>query len=260
MNIYKPDILLIKTDNYDPYFNMALDEYFLTLTENNKINGSLRLYKWKPTAISIGLFFNIKHLNENNIHKDKIIVVRRITGGKALLHKNDLTYSIILKKGIYNLYNKKDYYYFIGNILKNALYNLGIESTINTKVKNKISSPDCFNTVSQYELSTIYGKKLIGSAQKIEKNSMLQHGSFLFNYNPDQIQKYLNSNIDSKLIDNKYNNDLTLKLNHQDYFKDAFEKSFNLIEYKLTDKDLKIINKLIKKKYSNDEWTFKKQL
>ena len=88
---------------------MAIDEYFLTLVDDDKINGYLRFYKWIPSAISIGIFFNTKYLNKKNIQNDNLIIVRRITGGKALLHKNDLTYSIILKKGIYDLYNKKDY-------------------------------------------------------------------------------------------------------------------------------------------------------
>ena len=76
---------------------------------------------------------------KKNIKDDNLIVVRRITGGKALLHKNDLTYSIILKKGIHNLYNKKDYYFFIGDILKNALKMFVIKSTINSKIKKKTS-------------------------------------------------------------------------------------------------------------------------
>lgn len=257
MNTFKPDIFYIDSEYYEPYFNMACDEYFLNLTDENKINGSLRFYHWSKKSISIGLFFNTDNLNIYNVKKDNITVVRRITGGKALLHKNDLTYSIILKKGLYNLINKKEYYFFIAGILQKALKNIGIESIINSRLKNKVSSPDCFNSISQYELSTKKGIKLIGSAQKIEKNSMLQHGSFLYNYNPKNIQKYLNNKSDLYSIDNKNNNG-KIKKNILPFFKESFKDYFNLIEYQLSNKDIKLINKLAKEKYANDKWTFKK--
>lgn len=236
---------------------MATDEYFLNLVEQKKIKGILRFYTWSPLSISIGCFFKTKHLKFKKIKKNKITIVRRITGGNAILHDNDFTYCLILQKGIYNLNNKKNYYLFIADILKKALEKLGIDSIVNTNLSIRNNNPDCFDSISQYEISTNNGVKLIGSAQKISKNTLLQHGSFFHQYDQRKITEYFIKNNKIKSL-NKYKNN---KFDYNDiskYFKQSFNNYFYLNEYSLSKMDENLIEKLIKEKYSTNEWTFKK--
>lgn len=255
MNINnKQTILFIEDTDKSPFYHMACDDYFLNRCEEKTITGILRFITWKPASISYGRFFNTKKLNMTSITTDGISLVRRPTGGNAILHLNDFTYSLILKKGCFDITTKKEYYVFIAQILQDALQTLGIQSRIKTSPSKVRNNADCFNSLSQYELSADNGLKLIGSAQKILNNAYLQHGSFFYPYDPGRIEKYLINTGKPGADKGKPH-----MFNYRDIapvFKNAFNKKFILDDYKITDRDQEAIDSLIKTKYATKEWTF----
>lgn len=267
MHINKNNTLFyIDYKTYDPYFNMAADEYFLSLCENKAIPALLRLYGWNQPTFSIGYYFKSKHLNCNKIKKSKLAVVRRITGGNLLYHDNDLSFSFIAQKELLNIWTVKEIYLFISQFFIEALLKLGIDSFIN-QFNSKVNTPVCFDSLSQYEIvDKSSNNKIVASAQKILKNSFLQHGSIFFSeYNIWSNLKYLNS-LKLKLLylykvcfvrkkQKKYFIENEKVINS---IKKSFEKKFNIIEYKITENDLMNINKLMEEKYFNDKWNFRK--
>ncbi len=243
---------------------MAADEYFLYLCENNKINGILRFYSWDPAALSIGCFFKTRNLNKRKISKDNIKVVRRITGGNLLYHHNELTYSLIIKKGLLKINTRKELYLFIAQKLSNALKKISIQTIINTKINNYKYSSLCINSLSEYELIDRDNKKIAASSQKILKNAFLQHGTIYLNYDFYKTLRYIKS-LNNKLyyffnykykkasekVENK--NDIMIK-----YIKEQFAEDLILTDYEMKSTEKTAIDKLMEEKYSKDEWNFRK--
>ncbi len=235
---------------------MACDEYFLGLADKGIIDCAVRFFTWSPVSISLGYYQKSKDFDMEKINSDNILLVRRITGGNAIFHKNDFTYSAILKMGIKGLDNKRDFYDFLANVLKKSLLSLNIDCKINDKISIAEKNPDCFYSPSQYEIVDKNGKKLVGSAQKISKNAMLQHGSFFYDYNPEIIKKYLKN---ENFKDKKSNDNPKLDLKEiKKAFFSAFKKEFELSDYKLTKEDESEIIKIANDKYSKDAWIFRK--
>ena len=180
-------------------FNMELD---MRLVERCKKEDTafLRFYRWKPYAISLG--YNQSRLSKeayidtNKIHAEGMDIVTRPTGGRAVLHSEELTYSVIFrsKKQVHELY--KDISVAIVNGLK--LLDPKLEKLSFTK-----DSPDllklirtgmynlCFNSAIKNEIN-FKGKKLVGSAQRKFGDIVLQHGSILIGSHHKNIVNYLN--------------------------------------------------------------------
>jgi len=249
-------VRFIDTKSNNAYLNMAIDEALLT----SKLP-ILRFYTWKPTALSIGYFQKITSLNKTNLKKHKINLVRRLTGGNAVLHDKELTYSFIIDeklmpKSIISSYKK------ISKGLLQGLKNLNLTPTLNTKVLTKQKSPVCFNDPSWYEI-LVKNKKIIGSAQKRINKKILQHGAILLSINT---KKYLSlfknqkTNLKNRItsINNESKTKITLtKLKKA--IKQGFKTSLNLqlINSQLTTKELKLAKQLYKDKYSQDNWNLK---
>jgi lipoate-protein ligase A len=162
-------------------WNMAVDEAILTNMANDKTLPTLRLYAWEPSCLSIGYAqpfsdIDISSLNDRNWNH-----VRRPTGGKAILHTNELTYAVIgttteprLQGGVVESYK------CLSKALLQALNQLGapaqavgIDKPANDR---RTQNPVCFEVPSNYEI-TVNGKKLLGSAQARRREGVLQHGS-----------------------------------------------------------------------------------
>src|SRR5437762_10599338 len=92
-------IRLLKTGYNNGYWNMALDEVLMKSVSNNADTPTLRLYGWFPTAVSIGYFQSMdQEIDVENCKKTGVDVVRRMTGGGAVLHDSELTYSFITRR------------------------------------------------------------------------------------------------------------------------------------------------------------------
>lgn len=159
--------------------NMATDEA-LTASDVPVV----RLYSWEPACLSIGYFQKIAAINTALCRKRKIDIVRRLTGGSAVLHRSELTYSLIcnaelMPKSVIGSYK------FISAGLLQGLKNLGLHPVLNSRVKNRGQSALCFKDPSLYEI-LVNGKKIIGSAQKRINGKILQHGSILIRTNADE--------------------------------------------------------------------------
>ena len=176
---------LIIDPPYNGSWNMATDEALLKIVEKNPDLIFIRLYEWLYPTISLGYnqkyskhFQNIK----NNLEID---IVRRCSGGRALFHQKELTYSFIAS--IKNTFAKtlKDSYLFVANIIKELLKILNIEVEIYTPPKlnaSYISNIFCYSTISPFEIS-FNNKKLVANSQRRTKLAFLQHGSIPIKFN-----------------------------------------------------------------------------
>lgn len=170
--------------------NMRIDSDLLDSAIENKFDYPIfRLYGWNPTCVSLGRnqkddFLDRKFLKENNID-----VVRRLTGGRALLHADEITYSFIcptgyLKNGEHVVSSYKE----ISQILIDKFKNLGIDLNFGTNKQIKTGFDYCMLISTGADLC-YHGKKLIGSAQCRKQGYILQHGSILYDYNRILLEK-----------------------------------------------------------------------
>ncbi|MGD1007151.1 MAG: hypothetical protein ABR980_07980 [Ignavibacteriaceae bacterium] len=164
-------------------FNMAYD---MQLAKNRKPDEAvLRLYRWKPYCISLGANQSFDSINIEKAEEDRIDVVKRPTGGRAILHAEELTYSVVLP--IDHDSSARNIYSEINKALSEGL---SLYSDKLTGIELEKSQPDfrefykeeqsaaCFAVPAKCELK-YDGKKLAGSAQRKLGNVILQHGSIL---------------------------------------------------------------------------------
>lgn len=164
-----------------PEFNMAADRYLLDQAQSTGIV-FLRLYEWKPPAISLGYMQDSREiLLPDRLEQDGIAWVRRPTGGRAVLHWNDLTYCCAFPKSDQMGKSIGESYGLIARCLRRGLAIAGIhaetsDSELDSReVRREIKLP-CFLAPNRDEIM-VRGKKLIGSAQKRTDGAVLQHGS-----------------------------------------------------------------------------------
>lgn len=158
---------------------MALDEAILESIEIGESRPTLRLYAWAPPCLSLGIAQAYADVDLVRLRNHGWNVVRRITGGRAILHTDELTYSVvgpadhpILAGSVLESYNR------IARGLMGAVHalELHVEMKEGKADESGKSNPVCFEVPSTYEI-TVSGKKLIGSAQARRKEGVLQHGS-----------------------------------------------------------------------------------
>lgn len=172
---------LIQTPPSQGAWNMAIDEAILEFTAQKAVPPTLRLYSWYPACLSLGYGQPISDVDLESLNTKGWDVVRRPTGGRAILHTDELTYSVCgpqtephLTGGVLESY--QDLSFALLKALE--LINIKADPTksvapLTTEDKN---NPVCFEVPSNYEI-TVHGKKLIGSAQARKKNGVLQHGT-----------------------------------------------------------------------------------
>ncbi|MBK7631010.1 MAG: lipoate--protein ligase family protein [Ignavibacteriales bacterium] len=177
-------------------FNMDFDVF---LSENfNPNNAILRLYRWNPYCISLGANQSLEDIDFAKTRYHQIDVVKRPTGGRAILHSQELTYSVIYPIGASS--SAKNIYNEINLALRKGLINfdsrldaIDLENTqpdFKEFYKSEISSI-CFAVSAKSELN-LKGKKIVGSAQRKLGNVILQHGSILCGAYHKKIVDYLN--------------------------------------------------------------------
>lgn len=248
--------------------NMAIDEAILEGMEQEQKNPVLRFYTWSSPTLSLGYkqklsFEQWQALNPAN----NIDLVRRPTGGGAVLHHKELTYAVILPKKIIssNTAPHEDYKQ-INNALIAGLAVLGIK-VVTPQNKNhhdnsitcKQTRKDNFLCFSETALSdiAINNYKLIGSAQLRKRNSFLQHGSILIDRTTITKGHPLWNNRSSITI-----TEILRRIPCLDEVKQAILKGFSdifncrFIPSSLTSLEETIFNSLIKQKYINHTWLF----
>lgn len=157
--------------------NMAVDEAIFEAVRTGAQPATLRLYAWSPPCLSIGYGQRVRDVDQTALAARGWEVVRRMTGGRAVLHADELTYSLALpaghflaEGGIIESYRR------ISAALLVGLRTLGIQAEAESGVQGDSASPVCFDAASQYEIA-VGGRKLIGSAQRRRDGAVCQHGS-----------------------------------------------------------------------------------
>ncbi|MBH8574836.1 lipoate--protein ligase family protein [Nostocaceae cyanobacterium CENA369] len=155
---------------------MAIDRWLLEQYLSGKHPPTLRFYTWSPPAISLG--YHQRQYPEYWQHltwqSQKLDLVRRPTGGRAVLHQGDLTYAVIAS-GLTG--SRLQVYEKICEFLIQGWRSLGVELQYGTAGRGYIHNPNCFGTATGADLVTADGYKLIGSAQLRSAGAILQHGS-----------------------------------------------------------------------------------
>ncbi len=163
---------------------------------------TLRLYSWAPPAISLGFFQQAeKWVDLQACQEDNVEVVRRPTGGRAVVHFDDLTYSLALPES-HPLVDGKgvvETYHLIAGCLISALQQLEVRATLaeGAEAGSFPKSGACFDTSSIYEIQ-VNGKKVAGSAQLRKQGAILQHGSILFRLPPARYSRLLKADNTTK--------------------------------------------------------------
>jgi len=168
--------------------NMAIDEAVFRKNIRGESPPTLRFYGWRSPALSIGYFQDYrKEVDDEACRKFGVEVVRRPTGGKAVLHERELTYAVVAgaDTGLFPPDILKTYL-VIGRCLAEGLAGVGIRAEMKEDGRRP---PDgtlqsaCFSFPSRYEL-LVGDRKICGSAQMRSQGAFLQHGSLLTAFDP----------------------------------------------------------------------------
>ena len=180
-------------------FNMEFDQWLFKLALNKNTQNILRIYEWEKPSITYGKFQKIEKDANIKLCKDNDIeMVKRPTGGRAILHYNEITFSMIIKSETIEPYTFKNSFLLIANLIIESFKILNIEATINLKPEKYQNKSICFLTTSQYEILDEDGNKLTGIAQYFTKEAVLIQGSIPLKNNSDY-SKYFCDDINFKL-------------------------------------------------------------
>ncbi len=193
-------IRVIPFEYFNGTVNMALDLFYAELVEKNQ-TPILRFYGWKPYCLSLGRHQDLKNVDIAALSKDGIDIVRRPTGGSAILHAEELTYSFIVPK---LMLNHHEIYETFHVLLARVLQKMGFDVTIsrattdNQYLNKGNNTFACFNRAAKSEIQ-YNGKKVVGSAQKLYKEAILQHGSIILGNEHEKIISYINTDAPDKV-------------------------------------------------------------
>ena len=171
-------------------------KFDLGLVDEFRITGIpiLRIYGWRPYCISLGRNQNESDIDVERARRDGIDIVKRPTGGKAVLHAEELTYSVVMQTGGLSV---RESYNRISAALVSGLRKLGAELELSQssadfqKLFRDPRAIPCFSTSAVFEVE-YKGRKLVGSAQHRFGDILLQHGSILMGEFHKRIVDYLN--------------------------------------------------------------------
>lgn len=256
-----------------PAFNMALDEALLNWHSQGRIPPVLRFYGWEPAGLSLGYFQKTKgKIDVDAAKRHGYGIVRRPTGGLAVLHDKELTYSVIISESHEKMpASVSGAYRVLSKGLLEGYRHLGIAAdlAIPDGPIGKTGTAVCFEEPSWYEL-VIDGKKAAGSAQTRQKGVILQHGSIpididenalfdLFIYANERVRERARKAFGQKAvaINQVAQSPFTLEET-----KEAFRKGFakgldlDLLPYEPEHELLEEAHRLAEEKYENDTYTF----
>jgi len=166
------------------WVQMAIDTWLFESHCQGVHPPALRFYTWQPAAISLGHHQRHypEHWQQLTWQGEAVDLVRRPTGGRAVLHQGDLTYAVVMS-GLPS--SRIQSYQKICEFLIQGWRSLGVELHYGDAGRGYIHNPNCFGTATAADLVISDGQKLIGSAQLRRGDTILQHGSIQLNPNPD---------------------------------------------------------------------------
>ena len=271
--------LYLNSGKQDAFYNMAVDELLMEKHRNGEIPPVIRLYEWQVPSLSLGYFQKVKkEIDIDMVEEYGYQMVRRLTGGRGVLHDKELTYSIVVSEAHPRMPRSvSESYRIISSGLLEGFKNLGLDayfSVPDTEEKRKsltnVRSSVCFDTPSWYEL-VVEGKKIAGSAQTRQDGVIMQHGSILldvdvdhlfdmFNYTNQRFKEKMKSQFKEVAV--AINDISNQKFTVEDLypaFKLGFEKGLEIETEPLvlTENDHERI-KVLMEKYKSEEWMYRK--
>ena len=178
---------------------MAIDRYLLEQHRAGKQPSIIRFYTWQPAAISLGY-----HQKEYPSYWRDLVwqgkpldLVRRPTGGRAVLHQGDLTYTIVTSTPPGK---RLEVYKQICQFLITGWRSLDVKLDYGTATKEYIQHQNCFATATGSDLITPQGNKVIGSAQLRRGQTVLQHGSMIMNTDPELYRQVFGTSLKQNLL------------------------------------------------------------
>lgn len=259
---------------------MALDEALLDWHSKGEIGPVLRFYEWAPATLSIGYFQSVsKEIDLTQVEKHGLGFVRRPTGGRGVLHEDELTYSVIVREDYPDMPETitEAYRVISGGILE-GFRNLGLGANFsipdNEREKGDLKNPKsgvCFDAPSWYEL-VVEGKKIAGSAQTRQKGVILQHGAILRSIDEDKLVslfKFKTEALRARVLRSLPKKAVAIdRLMDEapsiercvEAFSAGFESALNITlePLELSAEQEQYVKEIERKKYGNDEWTFRK--
>lgn len=254
---------------------MAVDEALLDRVIQGETLPILRLFSWQPACLSLGYAQSAQEVDAEALRSEGWGIVRRPTGGRAILHVDEITYSVIgpssdprLNGGVLESYQR------ISKALLLALHLLNVPAQAEKEyASNSASSskgPVCFEVPSNYEI-TVNGKKLIGSAQARRRDGVLQHGSLpLFGditritralVYPDQVSRISSAErvkTRATTVESVLGHAVTWEQAAQAFIQ-AFTEALNLsfIQEELSKNEWDASEALRSQKYGHPDWTYR---
>ncbi|MFI5369364.1 MAG: biotin/lipoate A/B protein ligase family protein, partial [Spirochaetia bacterium] len=244
-------------------FDMAVDEALAEAVGAGDSLPVVRLYGFSPPTLSLGRFQKIKgRYSPSLLAEDGVTLVRRPTGGHAVLHDCELTYSVALsKEGSGTLIGgarKREVYEFVARVLLAGLAELGITGRINASRQGDLHNPDCFGSSGEYEIAGRDGRKLIGSAQMTTRRAVLQHGSIPLENPGRRVLRYIKVDEPLDSGDPTCLNEETGRILSFEEVQEAFARAFQLNLHaersELRDEEKKAADRILAARYASDSW------
>ena len=242
--------------------NMAIDEAVLRARIIERVSNTLRFYRWKPSAVSIGRFQDAsKEVNLENCRKYGVDFVRRISGGGSVYHdhEREITYSVIVSKKDLETIDIFYAYKLICNGLIEAMKILGIHADFDPG-----NLKHCPNVL-------VNGRKISGSSQSHKGGILLQHGTFLIDVNLERMFTFLRvpwaetcmevvSIAKRKItsVKQEFGSNVSMQEAYEALVK-GFQKALKikLIEGELTSHEKNLAEKLCAEKFATEDWNLK---
>jgi lipoate-protein ligase A len=258
---------ILKIETFNAAMNMAIDEAILLSRAADEVPNTLRFYRWKPSAVSIGRFQKLEQeVNLANCKKFGIDVVRRISGGGTVYHdaESEVTYSVVAKISDIGAKDITEAYSRVYAAISEALRMLGIQTDYSPgDIKN------CPNL-------TVNGRKISGSAQANKSGVVLQHGTLLLDVNLQRMFTLLrvpwaNNCVQTINVAKGKITSLKMELGHEvtpetaaNVVAHGFAVALNIqvvenvqsLNGVLTLNERQLAKKLYEEKYSTKEWNF----
>lgn len=181
--------------------NMQIDSDLLNLAIDCKLQEPMfRLYGWSPYCVSLGRNQKDNFIDETFLKSQNIDCVRRLTGGRALLHADEVTYSYVCPvSSIQNGENVTASYKEISQILIDKFKKLEINLDFGGHKKTQGHKDYCMLVSTGADLC-FENRKLIGSAQFRKEGYILQHGSILYDYDRELLERIFKEEVDTSSI------------------------------------------------------------
>ncbi|BCU81458.1 octanoyltransferase LipM [Polycladomyces abyssicola] len=260
--------------------NMAVDEAILIAHSEGKAPPTIRFYGWNPPTLSIGYFQRVeKEVDLDRLRERGLGFVRRPTGGRAVLHDRELTYSIIVSESYPGIPRSVTQSYRVfSNGLLEGFRQLGLQadmvSLADESEKERFASMGsaaCFDSPSWYEL-VVEGRKVAGSAQTRQRGVILQHGSILLDLDVDllfDVLRFPSERVKERMkagflekavaINHLRENPVTME-EALEAFTRGFEKGMGirLSPGELSAYEETLVQQLVETRYGRDEWNLKR--